>query len=696
MDDIVVSLVRGGVVIDTIRRPLRWIDGRPAVTYRRTLWPVHDGKIYLDCSPTTLTGDEIDSGSPIGNPPNAAAPEVSTIITSWDSDQQAVISAPSSARAIVDAGPGTGKTAVACARIAHLIEEGLLEPVNCLVVSFTQTAIHEFRNRISSFLSDKAAALSIRVMTVDAYAWSIRSGFDESAALTGSYESGITSTLPVLRESPEAADYIERIEHVVVDEAQDIMGVRAEFLCEFFNRISPECGVTVFSDDAQAIYGFAENGSVQGSIENSSGEPLTKRLRKRGDFTAAALKKIHRSASPILQEIFTTVRGIVLDPSSEPTAREREVRSTIEKLAGDPALQARKIDGSTLIDTSLVLFRRRAEALQASAILNHVPHRLRLGGLPSILAPWISACFFDVTAQRICRTDFDHLWNGRVVGILPDSGDSEAAWNRLSAVAGIQGDSIDMKRLRRALARRQLPTGLCTPDFGSDGPILGTIHSSKGREAESVLLFLPTRNESNAEIEEEARIMFVGATRARAKLRTGTGFHMKAANLPGSGRAYSYLGKSGETALMTEIGREGDLRATGLVGRKFFTESDAAWAQRQCLDLGNKRTVATASQVAQIDFSYVITTDGERKIAVLSEAFNDDLWALAKVLSTNRRYRLLPPRQIKHIRLNGVRSLVVSPEDPDCERLHEPWASSGFMLAPTVIAYTKIWFQKKA
>ena len=46
--------------------------------------------------------------------------------------QKAVITTPSDARVIVEAGPGTGKTAVGCARVAWLVAEGGISPTSGL------------------------------------------------------------------------------------------------------------------------------------------------------------------------------------------------------------------------------------------------------------------------------------------------------------------------------------------------------------------------------------------------------------------------------------------------------------------------------------------------------------------------------------------------------------------------------------
>ncbi len=43
----------------------------------------------------------------------------------WTEEQSEIISSRPSARLLVEAGPGTGKTAVACARVAALVDQGV-------------------------------------------------------------------------------------------------------------------------------------------------------------------------------------------------------------------------------------------------------------------------------------------------------------------------------------------------------------------------------------------------------------------------------------------------------------------------------------------------------------------------------------------------------------------------------------------
>ena len=72
----------------------------------------------------------------------------------WDEEQLSVINDEKSSRQIVEAGPGTGKTAVACARVASLIDVHEVPPSKIWLLSFTRTAVREIRNRIEDYVDD--------------------------------------------------------------------------------------------------------------------------------------------------------------------------------------------------------------------------------------------------------------------------------------------------------------------------------------------------------------------------------------------------------------------------------------------------------------------------------------------------------------------------------------------------------------
>jgi superfamily I DNA/RNA helicase len=151
-----------------------------------------------------------------------------------DSAQETVICADPSARLVVEAGPGTGKTAVACARVGFLIRNGI-EPTNILLISFTRTAVREMRDRIAGYLADPRDAAAIRISTIDSFSWRFWTGFlrDEIEDPFAGYEQTIDQARRMLQQRhPDLVEYLAPLRQVLVDEAQDLTGARLNLVQE--------------------------------------------------------------------------------------------------------------------------------------------------------------------------------------------------------------------------------------------------------------------------------------------------------------------------------------------------------------------------------------------------------------------------------------------------------------------------------
>ena len=122
------------------------------------------------------------------------APEIQVVppaLIQWDKSQREIIESSHDDRLLVGSGPGTGKTAVACARVSHLVDHYDLQPSRIWLISFTRTAVTEIRDRIAEYLENEASAYAVKIATLDSHAWTIHSGFDEDAKIIGSYEENI-------------------------------------------------------------------------------------------------------------------------------------------------------------------------------------------------------------------------------------------------------------------------------------------------------------------------------------------------------------------------------------------------------------------------------------------------------------------------------------------------------------------------
>ncbi|WP_165359574.1 UvrD-helicase domain-containing protein [Lichenibacterium minor] len=656
-----VTVRKGRRIIDTVDRPLHETVHGPAVRYRRRLWTLKNNSIDLD---GPCLDEEIEPQT-----------ELQSLMEDGpDLAQEEIIRLPVSARVLVGAGPGSGKTHAACQRIAALINGGV--PANRIwVVSFTRTAIVEFRNRIAAGLSEAADAASVRIATLDSHAWAIQSGFSPTAALTGDYNDNIRSAMERVLSDEDAAEYLGTLQHLIVDEAQDVLGIRAEFIGHIIDQLSPGAGVTVFADAAQSIFSFTEDENNQ-----SPGASLLALLKAKS-FQERELKRVHRTRDPRLRQIFTDVRRSLLTNHPHPQKQYENVRQAISRLAHAPAGSLNDLDLTSMSDRTLVLMRRRAEVLDRSSRNGGVQHRLRMSGLPVRLLPWLAAVFWDYTeGTKISWSLFEQRWHSRVQGaIAVHASTAMEAWSHLQEIAGINPRTIDLRVLRNVLGRSTPPMLFCSAEFGDAGPIIGTVHASKGREADEVHLFMPAPDPECDSPGEEARVAFVGATRARQRLCVGESapnFSSSAA----SGRVFRFTRKGN---LQVEIGRTKDLQAAGLVGQRTFASVEAAQAAQDSWCQQPLRQQLIARQQQTLDYEYELTDGDDVRLAVMSPQFKRGVEEVAQFAK-----RWPPARTFPYIRSLGLRSIVLPTDQVELETLHDPWRSSGFVIAPLLIGYS--------
>jgi hypothetical protein len=734
MAEVDLAIIRLDSSRETIRRPLHWINGVYAITFKRKKWAI-DHDLQLDLRKARPLPD--DATARFATPEEAAAlvgkrrvnglvstlpalregmkaadgaksatsllvitPATDPESDEFDLSQKIVIEEPETARQLIDAGPGTGKTAVACARVAWLAGNAGIPPAQIWLISFTRTAVQEIRERVGRLI-DAGIANAVQMATLDSMAWQLNSRLTPGASLTGSFEDNIRALHGALEDNQTVEEYLQELRHLIVDEAQDIVGVRAELLLSLIEKLPPSCGVTVFSDEAQTIYGFA---SADDDDEHDGADPslsLPKRVQRSPVgplFMQRALAQVHRTSDPRLKTIFTQVRLEVLEPAADPLNRNQAIRKRLKQLAHGEA--SRKIEDAAtgLPDDAFILFRRRIEAIRASATLRRagICHRLRMSGLPLTIAPWIAAALGRAEEPRVGEKGFQHLWAEHVAGTTLATIGPEAAFNLLRDFApDTTNRMIDTKLLRNKLAGRP-SLAFTHVELGNAGPIVGTIHASKGREAASVTLMMPEMpdtGETALAIEEETRVLFVAATRTRQQLMIADAYRITSAQTE-SGRAYRFDKWNGIPKCDIELGRSDDLTAVGIAGRSYFSDPSVVLAnQRQWIDLATRgMTVEAYRRKIGEEWRFCLCVKyGADPIAVLVERVDDDLWSAAchGVQHFRLSGRPRKPQKLDPVHVVGMRTIAVRADDPQANVLLEPWASTGLILAPLFYGFPR-------
>lgn len=573
------------------------------------------------------------------------------------------------------------------------------------MISFTRTAVAEMKARVMRAV-DVPGAAALNVATLDQTAFSFGIGCGEKfETLMGSFDGNMAKAMEQLSTGNALlVEYLGRLGHVVLDEAQDLTGVRSDFAAALIRKLRPHTGVSVFADRVQAIYGFTtdidDNARAQSNFVESFDFAAS-------GFMTKSLKTMHRSREAALRKLFPAVRSAATE-GKDAAGRPQAVVDVITHATADAGSDIKELPCA---DGDLILYRKRASALMAAQWCP-TPYRLRLPAYPCAAFPWIACVFSEWTESVIAEAEFTRRFD-EVHASLRSGADAQSAWSILRRFAEDRRGNVDVSEIRRLVARPRPPIELCYPDFGAHGPILSTIHASKGREADRVFLMLPRDLEYvsgeggfRTDPAEEARVFYVGATRSRRELLRGTALTMRGAGrLDASGRRIVEI-LSLRKLPKVQVGLDGDVDECASVSRDpaFCASDRAALLSQQTLVLLWTESLAKKRQLEVDGISSVIkTADGPeyryafscegRAIAWSGAGLMRDLWTTGTRMSERLSCGALrPPDDLKHLRMIGLRSSAI-PASPEQEgRLREPFATSGFFLVPMIAGFPSVFF----
>lgn len=463
--------------------------------------------------------------------------------SSPDTSQYRVSQAPPSMRMVVEAGPGSGKTHVACERVIGLVQAEGLAPSRILMLSFTRIAVAELRTRIAARLPDIPDAAALQIRTFDSFAARLLSVSGHGSS--GGFDAKIRAATQLLRSGdPLVADAIGQLEHVIIDEAQDLVGDR-KALCEaLVDLLHTDCGVTVFGDFAQAIYGYQRR--------DRTGATFLTEIETRAGFVPDRLEHDHRTKTEALRMMFRTARETLRADAGGSRETYFSVRGQIQAAALEKEVAPFATHPATT--RGLILTRSRRALFTAAEALRAEGRRfrLRLPDRPLRIEPWIGATLGGIkSSEQISRQAFDDLYDA----LYPTAArGAEDCWKVLKELDGSGGETVVAGHIAETL--EDPPLELLSDHQGSTGPLLSTIHAIKGHEDQRVMLLL-TRAPYGDKVDwgEEARTLYVGATRASTELRTGW---VNPAKFYKSGKPERYWAPHADHRAI-EIGIEGDL-----------------------------------------------------------------------------------------------------------------------------------------
>ena len=465
--------------------------------------------------------------------------------------QQQLVAAPDEANRLVLAGPGSGKTRVVAHRVAYLVRVVRAAADGILVLAFNRSAAHELRRRIHALAGEDAAG--VVVLTYHALALRLTGTSLVEAAERDTrldFDAILRQAVDLLEgrgqpgdEADELRDRLLRgYRYMLVDEYQDIDELQYRLVSALAGRslADRDAKLTLMAvgDDDQNIYAFRDT-----NVEfirrfradyDARIEFLVENYRSTSNIVECANRIIGaaparlKSAYPIRvnharRDAPSGGRFAALDPVAQgrvhlircPADRNVQAQIAMAEIARLRAIDEQCDWGDVAI---LARTRKALAPLRAYCERERIAYALTdpelRAGQPSLRK--------TREGQRLAR-----LLTARRTGVVKIA--ALARWARRGARAGNPWadqllalvDECATTSATGSLPAQQVLEALCEADHEGLRPrpgrlTLATVHGAKGREFRHVVVL--DGDWSTGPLEDERRLYYVGATRARETL----------------------------------------------------------------------------------------------------------------------------------------------------------------------------------
>ncbi|UQX03988.1 UvrD-helicase domain-containing protein [Streptomyces sp. RerS4] len=603
--------------------------------------------------------------------------------------QQAVVDQPWDARLLVTAGAGAGKTHTLVRRLDVLVGREELEAGEILVLSFSRAAVRELTDRIARHAD---AARRVRVQTFDAWAGALlHRAYPDTDWGAYTYDGRIAAAAEAIdKGAVEAGEHVPA--HVVIDEVQDLVGVRRDMVEALLDRFQDSSGFTVVGDPAQAVYGF-QISDPQARAEETGRFLDWVRASFAGDLVELHLGDNFRARTETARAALpygTDLLRLPRQPKEAATEAERihgDLRALLLSLPNFGGLDEEFVRAALrdYPDTTAVLCRDNGQALTLSGLLAEagVPHTLQRSARERSAPVWIAQLLSATGATTLGRDRFEELLSDLSI---PAGATAESLWRSVRKVARGSGRAtLDVGALHRALAEGRLPDELTASEASS--LVVSTVHRAKGLEFDRVLVVEPRvlreptpvrKKKFDYDPAAEARLLYVAMTRARDDIYV--------LDAPNSWQVRKdnrldrwYLGgrtqwaRNGLELSASDVSHEQppgceELHEDAAVVREFLLTGVAPGDPAR-LELLHGIPVA-----ADQSPPYAVVV-GDRRIAVVSERFRGDLFRLLR-RNAHASVDRWPPL-ITGLRVDGVESVAGDPAATEAAGLggHGAWVA---------------------
>lgn len=571
-----------------------------------------------------------------------------------DLEQQQVVDAPVDGNLLVEAGPGRGKTHVLAERISRLIRDGECEAGEILVLSFSRAARDELARRLAAMSEDTYVG-AVTIRTLDSLATQI-----QIAALgmaKGAFDDRIRDATDTVKDDAETSG-VTHYRHVLVDEAQDIVGVRATFLMALWEFMA-DAGFTVFADQAQAIYDFCLVRQEHGPAikdTTTSREMLRCFMARARPRAAESIRLVnyYRSSDASLRALCTEVWTQLSD--EQYAQAKSAIDSSLVGLMAKGTLADVTWGPNRSGKTRAVLCPQNGQALYAATEAFKAGARVRIQrserhGEPPV---WVGRLLLGCELSMPISLEYLRSLDP---GLLPEGMSAELIHQSLRITCRSGGDDPKVRQVVHAVSIGAPFERFTEPDL-SDAVVYSTIHRAKGREFDEVAYLDWEAWEEEPSPGYDQRVRFVGLSRAKSrncKLRVAGPQMFKNVAYD---RAMGFVGSGpGRKIFGMQVGLPGDLDPFSFV--RAADVDGVRVMQEQLCRLAQPGTVVRLVKGPPSDYNHLpiyslVTGDGTKKLGEANLWFAKHLREAVEELQGKKRDPWPYPRAIENLWVRGL------------------------------------------
>lgn len=460
-------------------------------------------------------------------------------------------------RTVVNAGPGTGKTWTLIGKIKYMLTDEDIPPENILILCFSRAAVEVVRGRLEQAAERDELPLNwheVDVRTFDSFATYLLAWLQENkpdvlpqgfSLEYANYDQRIRAAVSAIT---RFTDVLAEYQHVIVDEVQDLVGIRAEMVLALLGNLPETCGFTILGDSCQSLYDYL---TVNDSTVMGSDEFYRSIFRDYPFANYYALTHNYRQGDEF-GSIANPYREAILTGASQD--RTNEAKILTDKI-GTSAVNLKHFAASDEVKfrktgTLGILTRTNGQALQISSWLRAegINHELQKPLNSHNLASWIGKVLMSAETDVIDASEFSAIFSSVY------SEKAAAANQYWNALVSTQRDQTKRHYeiediLRGLIQNARTPLLFEEPVNDSSMITVSNIHRAKGREFDSVLVLEDVLeamiNEDTDDVLEH-KVCYVAVTRPKKRIEKAS-----------IGTQYIYISKDEARRCFKSGGRPG-------------------------------------------------------------------------------------------------------------------------------------------